>query len=86
VFVLLGKRAEVERGVAETNAAIGRALRQVLEEGVGVDAAAQLVDLDAAEVRRLTKPTAKASATPTTEAATGARLANRPGPALEVAG
>jgi hypothetical protein len=62
VFVLLAQRAEAEKAVAVTNLAIGRTLRVVLDEGVGIDGTAQLVELDAIEVRRLTRPAASGDA------------------------
>jgi hypothetical protein len=61
VFVLLAQRAEAEKAVAVANVAIGRALRVVLDEGVGVDGVAQLVELEPAEIRRLTRPAAQDS-------------------------
>lgn len=58
VFVLLEERAAAETKASETSAAIGERLRRLLAEDVGVDGVAQLVDLDVAEVRRLTRPAA----------------------------
>lgn len=54
--MLLGDRMEADAKRTAANAGIGQALRRVLDEGIGVDAAAKLVDLEAAEVRRLTRP------------------------------
>jgi hypothetical protein len=58
-FVLLAERAAAEAKVSETSAAIGERLRRLLAEDVGADGVAQLVDLDVAEVRRLTRPAAQ---------------------------
>jgi hypothetical protein len=63
VFVLLAQRAEAEQAAAAANLSIGRALRVVLSEGVGLDGAAQLVDLDAGEVRRLTRTATREATT-----------------------
>lgn len=74
VFMLLGDRTEAEGDVAAANAAIGQALRRVLDEGIGAAAAGRLVDLDVAEVRRLTKALANDAAAlpPESGAMTGA--------------
>lgn len=55
VIVQLEHRAEIEQRLADTNITIGHALHQVLAEDVGLQGVAQLVDLDPAEVRRLTR-------------------------------
>lgn len=62
VLVRLDERAEAEAALARINDGIGAALRLLLAGGVGVDGAAQLAGLDAAEVRRLTKPPAAGGA------------------------
>jgi hypothetical protein len=76
-FVLLAERAAAEAKVSETSAAIGERLRRLLAQDVGADGVAQLVDLDVAEVRRLTRPAAADKAevlvtTPTRDGAGGA--------------
>ena len=55
VFVQLAERGQAERAVIAANNAIGAALRCVLIEGIGIDGAASLVEMDPAEVRRLVK-------------------------------
>jgi hypothetical protein len=55
VLMLIEARREAEQAIEATNLEIGEALQQLLAENVGVDRAAQLVELDAAEVRRLTR-------------------------------
>jgi hypothetical protein len=55
VFVLLDQRAEAEKQFDAVNAMLGGALRSVLAEGVDVRVAAQLVCMEAAEVRRLVR-------------------------------
>ena len=49
--------AAAEAVAAAANAAIGSALVRLAGEGLGVDAVVQLVDLDAAQVRRLSRAT-----------------------------
>jgi hypothetical protein len=56
VFVLLEERAAAEAKASEKSVAIGERLRRLLAEDVGVVGVARLVELDVAEVRRLTKP------------------------------
>lgn len=58
VFAGLEERAAAEAVVAAANAAIGSALVRLAGEGLGVDAVVQLVDLDAAQVRRLSRAVA----------------------------
>ena len=53
--------AAAEAVAAAANAAIGSALVRLAGEGLGVDAVVQLVDLDAAQVRRLSRAVAAAS-------------------------
>jgi hypothetical protein len=55
VFVLLDQRAEVERQFDAVTATLGEALRSVIAEGVDARAAAQLVCMEVAEVRRLVR-------------------------------
>ena len=64
VFAGLEERAAAEAVVAAANAAIGSALVRLFGEGLGVDAVVQLVDLDAAQVRRLSRATTATTATP----------------------
>lgn len=58
VFARLEQRAEAEQTIAATNAAIGD-LTRLAAEGMSVDAVAQLVELEAAEVRRLARAAEK---------------------------
>ncbi len=85
VFMLLGDRSEAEAKVTTANAGIRQALRRVLDEGIGVDAAAKLVDLEAVEVRRLTKPSA-GEAPIGVEVVSPPRAANDGGSAVAAAG
>ena len=55
VFVQQQARAEAEQAVVQADVEIGGALRLLLEDGLTVEAAAQLCDLTVAEVRRLTR-------------------------------
>jgi hypothetical protein len=55
-MLLIAERTRAQEVLTGINAALGGALRRVQAEGVGADGTAVLVDLDASEVRRLTKP------------------------------
>jgi hypothetical protein len=55
VFGLLDERASAEEAIADANVAIGAALRLLIAEELNAEAIALLVDLDASEVRRLTR-------------------------------
>lgn len=63
VFVLLEQQAAAERAKQQANAGIGQALRELLTDGVTVDGAAELCELDLADVRRLLR-TAGPAVTP----------------------
>lgn len=54
-LVSLAERAKVAQDLARLNLVIGNALRRVLDEGVSVDGAAHLLELDVAEVKRLAR-------------------------------
>jgi hypothetical protein len=55
VLVLLAERTRAEQEIGRTNRAVADALQLVLAEGVSVEAAANLVDLEVGEVRRLVR-------------------------------
>ena len=55
VFVQQQARADAQQAVAQADVEIGGALRLLLEDGLTVEAAAQLCDLTVTEVRRLTR-------------------------------
>jgi hypothetical protein len=59
-FVALDTRAEAQEAVAAATAQLGTAVRKLLTEDVTAEKAAALLELDMAEVRRLSKaiPTA----------------------------
>jgi hypothetical protein len=54
-LVALDARREAERALASATAALGETLRRLLAEDVPAERAAALLELDTAEVRRLTK-------------------------------
>ncbi|MHA3700719.1 hypothetical protein ACXR2U_00925 [Jatrophihabitans sp. YIM 134969] len=54
-LLALEVRAEAARALDATQADVAVALRQLLAEGVSVSRAAALLELDAAEVRRVTR-------------------------------
>ena len=56
-FVALDARAEAQEAVAAATAQLGTAIRKLLAEDVGAEKAAALLELDMAEVRRLSKAT-----------------------------
>jgi DNA-directed RNA polymerase specialized sigma24 family protein len=62
VFTRLEQRAEAEQTIAATNAAIGEALTRLAGEGLSVEAVAELLELDVAEVRRLSRMAASTPA------------------------
>jgi len=71
-LVALEARSEAEQALASATAALGETLRTLLAEDVPAERAAALLELDTAEVRRLTKAAdrpspaaAKPVATPT---------------------
>lgn len=63
-IVALERRADAEQALETATAAVGDALRGLLAEDVDAERAAALLELDVAEVRRLTKATPVPSATP----------------------
>jgi hypothetical protein len=60
-LVALEARSEVEQALAAATAALGETLRTLLAEDVPVERAAALLELDIAEVRRLTKAADRSS-------------------------
>jgi hypothetical protein len=71
-LVALEARSEAEQALAAATAALGETLRTLLAEDVPAERAAALLELDTAEIRRLTKAAgqpssaaAKPVATPT---------------------
>jgi hypothetical protein len=60
VFARLEERAEAEQTIAATNAVIGEALTRLACEGLSVDAIAELLELEVAEIRRLSRTAANA--------------------------
>jgi hypothetical protein len=56
-------RIEAQRGLDTATAQFGEALRALTAEGVSVERAAALLELDVTEMRRLAKATASADAT-----------------------
>ncbi len=59
VFVLFEQHAAAEQAMQDAHAGVGKALRELLEEGITVDGVAELCELEVGEVRRLSR-----SATP----------------------
>ncbi len=62
VFVLLEQHAAAEQAMQEANAGVGKALRELLEEGITVDGVAELCELEVGEVRRLIRAATPAPA------------------------
>jgi hypothetical protein len=60
-LVALEARSEAEQALAAATAALGETLRRLLAEDVPAERAAALLELDTAEVRRLTKATDRPS-------------------------
>jgi hypothetical protein len=56
-LVALEARSEAEQALAAATAALGETLRSLLAEDVPAERAAALLEMDTAEVRRLTKTT-----------------------------
>lgn len=74
VLVALDGRGEVERALESATALAGQALRVLLAEDVSPERAADLLELDLAEVRRLVKagqPPASSGPAPDAAATTG---------------
>ena len=63
-FVALEARNEAERALATATAALGETLSSLLAEDVPAERAAALLELDTAEVRRLTKATERLATAP----------------------
>ena len=57
-LVMLQLRGEAQTALEVASAALGAALRTLLDQDVSADRAAALLELDLTEVRRLTKPVA----------------------------
>lgn len=70
-LVALEARSEAEQALAAATAALGETLRALLAEDVPAERAAALLEMDTAEVRRLTKTTERPAATPAKPVATG---------------
>jgi hypothetical protein len=69
--VALEARSEAEQALAAATAELGERLRRLLAEDVPAERAAALLELDIAEVRRLTKAIERAPRTPAESVATG---------------
>ncbi|CCG02763.1 conserved protein of unknown function [Blastococcus saxobsidens DD2] len=76
-LVALEGRREAEQALQAATAALGETLRTLLAEDVSVERAAALLELDIAEVRRLTKMTERPAATQAGPAATAASASSR---------
>ena len=61
-MVALEARSQAEQALAVATAALGETLRTLLAEDVPAERAAALLELDTAEVRRLTKTTERPAA------------------------
>ena len=70
-LVALEARSEAEQALAAATAALGETLRMLLAEEVPAERVAALLELDTAEVRRLTKTTHRPAAIQRTPVATG---------------
>jgi electron transfer flavoprotein alpha subunit len=70
-LVALEARSEAEQALAAATAALGESLRTLMAEDVPAERAAALLELDAAEVRRLTKMTERPAAATAKAVATG---------------
>ncbi len=75
VFGQLEHRAEAEAAIIAANSAIGAALVRLTVEGLSVEAAAHLLDLEVAEVRRLSRAAANEAAGAGGESGDAARRA-----------
>lgn len=71
-LVALEARREAEQALAVATAALGQTLRTLLAKDVTAERAAALLELDTAEVRRLTKAAARPAAPPSKTEATAA--------------
>jgi DNA-directed RNA polymerase specialized sigma24 family protein len=54
-FIALEVRADAERALESATSLLGKALKLLLAEDVSIDKAGALLELDASEVRRLTR-------------------------------
>ncbi|RFU20610.1 hypothetical protein [Geodermatophilus marinus] len=70
-LVALEARRETEQGLQAATATLAETLRALLAEDVSAERAAALLEMDTAEVRRLTKMTERPAATPARPVATG---------------
>ena len=70
-LVALEARREAEQALQAATAALAETLRTLLAEDVPAERAAALLELDTAEVRRLTKMTERPAATPARPVAPG---------------
>jgi electron transfer flavoprotein alpha subunit len=82
-LVALEARSEAEQALAAATAALGERLRTLLAEDVPAERAAALLELDTAEVRRLTKAAGRPAVTPTKPVTTAAPRALRRGRSVE---
>ena len=71
-MVVLEQRGSAEHALAAATGELGKALRGLLGSGVSAERAAALLELDVAEVRRLTKPLASETPAAATKPAVGA--------------
>ena len=62
VFVLIEQHHAAEAAMQEASTGVGKALRELLEEGITVDGVAELCELEVAEVRRLVRTPTPAAA------------------------
>jgi hypothetical protein len=70
-LVALEVRREVEQALEAATATLAETLRTLLAEDVPAERVAALLELDTAEIRRLTKTTERPAATPAKPVATG---------------
>lgn len=71
-MVVLEQRGAAEQALAAATGELGEALRGLLGSGVSAERAAALLELDVAEVRRLTKPLASETPSAAAKPAAGA--------------
>ena len=70
-LMALEARRQAEQALQAATAALGETLRALLAEDVSAERAAALLELDAADVRRLTKAAGRPAAPPARPVATG---------------
>jgi len=68
-MLLVAERAQVEGRLASLNTSLGAALRRLLDDGITAEGVARLVDINGAEVRRLTRPSVASPSTAKGESA-----------------